>query len=595
MADFAFDKIQEELSNLKACVEKQAKEIKKQKDTIQELRFKTYDSLGKSHFIRDNNRLIISAPDIVIGNVDKEGNLLGSDAFSRVSVRGRVIRMQATGQDKVGGVIENKAAEIRNIAVDPGVDGNEEVLMDKSLIINRGRTLYHESSNDKDCMVNNGIPVVPGVFIKSDTSLNLISGIGSEIRIKNIDKMKTKLTEAKTKLKGEVTKLETEMKVTMKKLQLLLSDDGSLTWGSMGAEGLRTFSDALWKLDDEINKTESDLYATITLYTDTLSRYVEVGRKLNALDKMKTEASNKKSSYKTSSTGTAVNILSENINMVSVDGDFNIRDNATAGLQIQAPHINVETTDAKGALVKDSTIDINTQTFNLSTANVKYSDDETRDAGDMPAQGDVIITSKNVIVQGVDNKLNAGKAEEEKLTAGSTIKIRAEKVSMEATDKEGKATGSVKVNAKDLRMRSMDVDPKTGDEKAQAAGGQMMMLAEKMFVGSNSKKTKLVQVAAEKVGIIGKETAEMQQDGKAVVTLSGGSMTAGGSKVDLKGNTTIEGNADIKGEAKAPKVTSDQVEAKSAFKSPNINDTMGAGVPGTAGKPSAKMKEEEAK
>ena len=105
----------------------------------------------------------------------------------------------------------------------------------------------------------------------------------------------------------------------------------------------------------------------------------------------------------------------------------------------------------------------------------------------------------------------------------------------------------------------------------------------------------LVQVAAKKVGIMGKETAEMQEgEAKSVVTLSGGNVTAGGSKVELKGNTTIEGNAEIKGETKTPKLTSDQVEAKSAFKSPNINDSMGAGMPGQAGKPSAKLKEEEA-
>lgn len=594
MADFAFDDINNKLAALKACVDEQAAKIKQQKDELEELKLQTYDRFSVAKYIRDDNRLILSAPEIIIGNVDREGKLVASDTYSRISLRGRAIRLQATGPQDVGGVIENKAAVIRNVAVDPGIDGNEEVLMDKSYVITKARTIYQESSDDTDCLVDNGIPVDSGIYLRSDTDLNLISAVGSEMRIKNIDDMKLELTKVKAKLTAEVAKLEAEMKVDMTKLKVLLSDTGDLTWGIPDV-GLRTFPQTLWELDDQVSKTQDKLYKTICLYTENVSHLVEVSRKINALDKMKTDANSKKGDYKTKFTGASLNIISENVNVFSADGDGNIRDNATAGLQIQAPHIKVETTDVKGALVKDSTIDINTQTFNLSTANVKYSNDETRDAGDMPAQGDVIITSKNVIVQGVDNKLNAGKAEEEKLTAGSTIKIRAEKVSMEATDKEGKATGSVKVNAKDLRMRSMDVDPKTGDEKEQAAGGQMFMIAEKMFVGSNSKKTKLVQVAAEKVGVIGKDTAEIQQDGKAVVTLSGGNMTAGGSKVELKGNTTIEGNADIKGEAKAPKVTSDQVEAKSAFKSPNINDTMGAGVPGAAGTPSAKMKEEEAK
>lgn len=594
MSEFAFEDIMDAFSKFKDSMEKEVEEIKKQKNEILRLRAGIYDHFEDINYITSKKRIVLSAPEIVIGNVDRMGHMFSSDVPSKIIIRGGKVQIQATGDADNGGTIVCKAATIKNIAVDPGVDGMEENLLKTSNIINQARTVYIESANDTECFVNTPKTNEPGLTIKSDSTLDIYSAVGDQSRTKYIDEKKAKLTAAKTSLTADTTAQQVKIKAEIAKLELLLSDNGALTW-NLPEIGLRTFPENLMELGDKISESQENLYDMLTTYFSKMSKLVEVGRKLKALDKMKSDTSGKSGAYKTDSTKAAVNITSENINMLSADGDGNVRDNATAGLQIQAPHIKVATVDAKGALVKDSTIDINTKTYNLTTANIKYSDDKKRDAGEMPAEGDVIITSKNVTIQSVDSKLNAGKAEEEKLTAESTVKIRAEKVSMEATDKEGKATGSVKVNAKDLRLRSMDVDPKSGDEKAQAAGGQMMMLAEKMFVGSNSKKTKLVQVAAEKVGVIGKDTAELQQDGKAVVTLSGGNMTAGGSKVDLKGNTTIEGNADIKGETKSPKVTSDQVEAKSAFKSPNINDTMGAGVPGAAGKPSAAMTEEDAK
>ena len=50
----------------------------------------------------------------------------------------------------------------------------------------------------------------------------------------------------------------------------------------------------------------------------------------------------------------------------------------------------------------------------------------------------------------------------------------------------------------------------------------------------------------------------------------------------------------MKDELKAPKVVGDNIEAKSAFKSPNIKDGMGAGSGGGGGKLSTKLKTEDA-
>ena len=110
----------------------------------------------------------------------------------------------------------------------------------------------------------------------------------------------------------------------------------------------------------------------------------------------------------------------------------------------------------------------------------------------------------------------------------------------------------------------MDVDKEKRTDKQLAADSQMVLLADKMFVGSSDKETKsqLVQVASDKVGVLATTTAEMQQgEAKAVVTLDGGNLTVGASANELKGDTTMKGKA----------------------------------AAGAAGKPSAKLQEEEAK
>ena len=90
--------------------------------------------------------------------------------------------------------------------------------------------------------------------------------------------------------------------------------------------------------------------------------------------------------------------------------------------------------------------------------------------------------------------------------------------------------------------------------------------------------------------------AEVQQgEAKAVVTLDGGNLTVGASANEINGDTTIKGKADIKGETTAPSGNFKALEAGSSFKSPNISDGMAAPAAGSAGKPSAKLQEEEAK
>ena len=197
----------------------------------------------------------------------------------------------------------------------------------------------------------------------------------------------------------------------------------------------------------------------------------------------------------------------------------------------------------------------------------------------------------------LDYEVADGQLKTKALTKDSKIAVRSEMMDFLAADAEGKATGSISMNAKAVNVKSMDVDKEKLTDSALAAGSTMTIVSEKMFVGAQSKdvKSKKVQVVSEEVGAFADKTLEIQQgDGKAVVQLDGGNASVGGSKTQVYGATTINGKTEVKDELKAPKATIDNIEAKSSFKSTNISD--GIAVPGVAGggSLSAKLKTEDA-
>jgi hypothetical protein len=143
----------------------------------------------------------------------------------------------------------------------------------------------------------------------------------------------------------------------------------------------------------------------------------------------------------------------------------------------------------------------------------------------------------------------------------------------------------------------MDVDKEKLSDSELAAGSTMTLVSEKMYVGSKSKdiKSKKIQAQTEELGLFADKTLEAQQgEAKAVLQLADGNAALSGSKTQVYGDTTINAKTEVKGELKAPKLSGDSIEAKSAFKSPNISDGMAAGGGGGGGSLSAKLKTEDA-
>ena len=273
----------------------------------------------------------------------------------------------------------------------------------------------------------------------------------------------------------------------------------------------------------------------------------------------------------------------------------------TGSVSIHSKTISLEAvdyqSDDKGVkekeLTPDGKITMTAKTVEVDTTNPKdiERDDKGKlTKGEYTAEGDVIIRSKTVSVESLDYEVKDGKLETKALAKDGKIAIRAEKTDVLAADAEGKATGSINLNAKAVSVKSMDVDKEKLTDDKLAEGSSMTLVSEKMYVGAKSKdvKSKKLQAVSEEMGLFADKTFEAQQgDGKAVVQLDGGKLAIGGDKNQICGDT------EVKGEVKAPKAAIDNLEAKSSFKSQNISDGVAAGG-GGGGSVSAKLKAEDA-
>ena len=206
-------------------------------------------------------------------------------------------------------------------------------------------------------------------------------------------------------------------------------------------------------------------------------------------------------------------------------------------------------------------------------------------------EGDIRLLSKKVTVESVSTKLDGGKTEETELTKDGLFSVRAENFAVSSTDKEGKAAGTASINAKDIALRSLDVDPKTGEAKQVAAGGKVEVVGEEAVTYSSSKTIVFSEKSAsllsmDTVSVDGSKLAEVKQD-SALLQLSGGKAVVSSSENTLKGKTIIK-------VLESPSITVDNLTASKAIKAPNLTDGVMVDVKDTS-PASAKTTAEELK
>ena len=631
--DYIIKDWEKKMSAFESSVEKDLKEIRKCKADIQQMRNEIQREKQDNYFVRDAQRIILSAPEIILGNVDPDG-VLYDGAASKIVLRGTDVDLEASGH---GGRVETRAASIRQIAEDPGSDGHEHVVGVLSEVVSQARQIVIQSDDATGAFSALPSSGGSGVFIHTDSQIEISATQTAESRekqlenrIKELETRKSQLKEQAADHKESFGDLIKEIEELMQKREELVKDDNAI----------RTKYNEMEEANAELELATESLGEEARSYSAILAMLSETNRLLKCFKDEKSKIK-KGDDFKKNATGCAVSILGERIGLASVDGEGNLRDTDGSGIAMTANRVsiaaieadgklkekgqvriqakNVEVTTAgtadatydKGELTKatyeaegdftlksknitiesvdyevadkkrkekqltaDSKIKLRAKTIEVSTessANVEVDDEGKLTKANYQAEGDIIVRSKTLTVASTDNDLENDETKEKALTAGGTITIRAEKMDLAATDTEGKATGSVSINAKDVSLKSMDTDKESHDDKALAAGGTMLIVSETMNVGAKSKdmKSKKVETMSEEISVAADKTLEHSQgDGKASVKLADGKATVEASK------TQIGCDTEVKGEVKAPKATIDKVQVNQSFKSPNITDGM---------------------
>lgn len=587
--DFIFDDWKKTLEDFRSSVEKELEEIRKHKAEVQQIKAEIFDELNSGRYIRDEHRIVISAPEVVIGNVDKSGGLL-SQGGSTIILRANQIQENGAGPT---GSIVSRAASIRQIAADPGMDGSEAVVGDISEVVSQARSIIIQSNDDTDVFSSGPIGAGPGgVRIHADRRLELEAAQSSQLKKQMIEDKIKGLEGSKSSLKSSVDKQKKEVEQHFKDMAKLIDSVDDLRATN---EDVRSNMLDIQELNDQITQLSPLLFNAVCNYIQTISNLAETNRQVTALKAQKDKIVSG-DDFKKKSTGASVSLRGEFISIASADGDGNLRDNDGAGINIAANKMTLAAREHDGQLKEKGELHINAKTIDVSTANTKMENDGKNGAS--TAVGDLIITSKTVSIEGVDYDIKDQKPEEKALTKDGKLSVRMEKTDISATDTEGKATGSISINSKAVEVKAMDVDKEKRTDNKLAAGSTLLLLAEKMYVGSKDKdnKSKMLQAVSEELGLFADKTLEAQQDnGKAILQLAGGNAAVSGSKMEIYGATTIQGKTEVKDELKAPKATIDNLEAKTSFKSSNISDGIAISVPAPAANLSAKLKTEDLK
>ena len=599
------------LSDFNSNVDKSLKDIRQYKRDIEKMKVELLDEFRGGQFIRDEECIVISAPRIIIGNVTKDGNL--REELGDVIIRGHALEMDGIGES---GSIRINAPEITQRAIDTGIDGREKVVHASSEIIQQARNIVLDSQEPTTnwdygaSFLNNPIRKA-GISLNAEKGISVMAAPANEKKKDEISNEKKDVDSKISDLKDDVSSKKKEVDALLKKISDALKDQEGL---SDDDDMVRSNVLAI----DEVRYTVQNFLPAfsklVNEYAALLSELAELNRKKKNLKTEEDEVNSSADKYK-QSTESSIYMQSERITMHAKDGDNTWRTNEGAGVEIRANDIKLHSTqedpntkaevltpeEAKGK------VSIRSRNVNISTAdstNMELKENDIATA-QYPLVGNVTIRSKIIDLESVDLKQTdeSGALVEEKLTEGSQINMRAEKVRVKTIDHEGKSVGKFSVNSQKISMKSTNIEgykpeleldsqgnrkhPQKMKSKELAQGSEMLLLSGTVNIGYKNEK-----MMSEKVDVYGDNELSLG-------SLKDTSLWSDGAHLDLKpkqaklescdtvnisGSTLdVSAESSFKGKITGGDIVTDNLTANKAIKSPNMAD--GVLVASPAGQP----------
>ncbi|MDD6767763.1 MAG: hypothetical protein PUF30_12535, partial [bacterium] len=557
---------EERLNNFKQALDKELQDIQQCKAELAEIQKEVQESLSGIRYVREEGRLVLSAPEIVIGDVDPLGVL--GPRYSKVIIRGNEVKVEGTSR------ILNRAPEIHSLAEHPGRDGQESTLPYHSEIVQVARNVLVNGVSDAEVInPNRDMVSQPGVAITSRGSIDVNASVSCEYESQQLDQAIQSLKNQKNQTDKQIADIEKEVKAASMDLDLLLK----LPDVNVSDTLVRVNYLDISELHEEYNQKVKRMCEKCMAYYSALATQADTNLRIAALEKQKETVKGRKANFEEQTTGSSIYLQSERIRLDTRDGDYHTRTNPEAGFFVNSSHISLTSYMDDWKTIEESYLYVGTQKATISTQNYNYSDPQ-KGEGEVVTEGEVNILSKTVRVQAVDADLKEFEPTEKALTPESQLTVRMEQTQVQATDTEGKATGLIDMNAKNLRLKSMDVDKESGEEKELSQGSQLQLLAESMFIGSTEDKqqTLLAQVAADRLKLFAKTENEWQLDeDKGLLRLKGGTATFSSKGLEFWGKTTFNDQAQFT-VVQVGDVKVDNIDVSKSSKTPHTSD----GVPG---------------
>ena len=254
-----------------------------------------------------------------------------------------------------------------------------------------------------------------GILIHADQEVKIDASVSSE---KKEERLSALISQLKAR-NGDLEKQAMQHKISF--AQIIASMETLLAKRSLllvDNETVRTSFEMIGDLNGQIDQMSLSLSEEVRSYADVLSLLAETSRQLKCLDEEKGKIK-KGDAYKKNYTGAHVSIDGEHIELKSVDGDGNLRENEASGISLKANVVSVAALEADGSLKKEGKLNINTKNVEISTADnkdMKYDDQGELTSAMHATEGDVIIRSKNISLESLDYELADKELKEKALT-----------------------------------------------------------------------------------------------------------------------------------------------------------------------------------
>lgn len=584
-----YSDIQGKLAAFDQMMDAKLEEIRQIRNEIVQLQTKLQGEYKWGTYLHDDKRIVISAPEIIIGNVDKMGHLQGG-TVAKVIIRGNKVNVEGVGNgDNNTGIITNQATRIINRASDPGPYGVEDIVYQKSLIANIARAINLRGVEDLGTFYTDFENAPAGIHIHSDNSMTLEANQPLAKTAAQLDK---KMAACQALDKQYDTTLK-QLKASLDALTKKMSDTiAQIEEMNADRDNIRNNAVEYSTLNTVLHKYTGEYYALTANYFGFQTTKAENARQMKVLTAMKEELNKQvqRAGNKTTTLNGNIIINSTAIDVNVADDGGTYRSDAKSGFQLNASDIRINAREDSGKLLPDGCVTIGGQNVKIDTN--EFDGDFTSGSVKIPGKGMFSLLSKNIKLESVDYSLDNGAKKEEALTAGGNMQIRTESVSVMSTSTDGKATGSISLNAKDVTVASSDYqkdDKGAYSPQGLAAGGNINVTGETIALGhANSKEVKM---AADVATVQGKSEAKLAQGGigsapEAAVVVQGGSTNiASSSNTDIYGNIGLRGETKVSAGISGPKASFDGLEVSKGLKTPNFSDGLPGSAPGAESKP----------